>query len=66
VSLVEEVGAVIECGRIGCGCDGEHIDGVPMRRHLTRKRLHAAVSNWPNNRNECVDARERSQWIRRP
>jgi hypothetical protein len=25
VSLVEEVGAVVESGGVGCGCDGEHI-----------------------------------------
>jgi len=31
MSLVEEIGAVIECGGIGCGCDGEHADGDPGR-----------------------------------
>lgn len=31
MSLVEEIRAVIECGGIGCGCDGEHADGDPGR-----------------------------------
>lgn len=50
MSLVEEVGSVIECGRIGCGFDVEHVDGDVVRedgRHLTRKRLQAAVSSRP-------------------